>query len=261
MTTLTTVDQQIKRDHWGRPLVIPPGGGKPVPYTRVTTFVSVMEDTFNLSRWQQRMVAIGLSDRPDLALAVAAHKGDKDHLNKICQKAIEAAKASAKATTGTALHTLSELVDRGEDLPVLPDGARADIEAYRVATADLDMVAIEQFGVHDELQAAGTWDRIIQIGNQRYIGDLKTGSIEWGMNKIAQQLALYSRCQAYDPATGERTPLNVDQNNGLIIHLPSGEAKCELLWVNLRVGWDAVQLAHQVRKWRKVKGLTAPFKS
>ena len=42
-TEFTTVG--IPRDRWGRPLVIPPGGGKKrVAYRRVTTFVGVLED-------------------------------------------------------------------------------------------------------------------------------------------------------------------------------------------------------------------------
>src|SRR5215831_14489249 len=109
MSTTDTFDPippAIRRDRWLRPLVVPPGGGKPVPYTRCTTYVSALEDTYNLSRWQQRMVAIGLAERQDLLLAVAAHRDDKAHLNELCEKALEAAKGSAPATTGTALHKL-----------------------------------------------------------------------------------------------------------------------------------------------------------
>src|SRR5689334_2925212 len=74
MSDFTTPAPQVPRDRWQRPLVVPPKGGKPVAYTRCTTFVGCLEDTFNLSRWQQRMVALGLNDRPDLLLAVAAHR-------------------------------------------------------------------------------------------------------------------------------------------------------------------------------------------
>jgi hypothetical protein len=91
----STPPVEIARDHWGRPMVVPPGGGKATPYTRCTTFVGVLEDTYNLSRWQQRMVAIGLNDRPDLAIAVSAHRDDKVRLSAICDEAMEAAKAHA----------------------------------------------------------------------------------------------------------------------------------------------------------------------
>ena len=63
---------EIPRDHFGRPLVIPPGGGKPVPYRRCTTFIDVLADRFNLELWKQRQVAVGLSRRPDLLLMASS---------------------------------------------------------------------------------------------------------------------------------------------------------------------------------------------
>jgi hypothetical protein len=44
----------IARDHYGRPLITPLGGGKPVGYTRTTTYVSALEDTYNLEQWKCR---------------------------------------------------------------------------------------------------------------------------------------------------------------------------------------------------------------
>ncbi len=261
MTDFATVDTGPDRDRYGRPLIKPPGGGKPVAYTRATTFVGCLEDTFNLSRWQMRMVALGLADRPDLLLSVAAHRDDKAQLNRICEDAQEAAKAHAAATTGTALHALTEIVDRGEKLPVLPGDAAADLDAYRATTAPLDVVAIEQFGVVDDLKVGGTWDRIVQYRGRHYIGDVKTGSIDWGIAKIAMQLAVYSRATPYDHRTGTRTPFpyEVDQDQALVIHLPAGTATCQLVWVDIAAGWEGVALARQVRAWRTRKGLSSAF--
>lgn len=257
----------IDRDRYGRPLIVPPGGGKPVPYTRATTFVGVLEDTYNLSRWQQRMVAQGLTSRPDLMLAVSAlplngqmSADDKRTLNGLCEQAMEAAQAHAAATVGTALHALAERHDRGEELGPIPGQYQADIDAYITETAHLDMVQIETFGVHDELRIGGTWDRIVQIDGRNYIADLKTGSIEWGIGKIAMQLSVYSRCQQYDADTGQRTPLpNVHQGRALVIHLPAGKGQAELVWVDIAAGWEAVELASRVRAWRARKDLTRPY--
>lgn len=249
MTTLTTVDQQIKRDHWGRPLVIPPGGGKPVPYTRASSF-DVCEDTYTLNKWSQRMVALGLADRPDLVLAAAAHRDDKKKINDICKQASEAAKSSAAATTGTALHALTEQIDRGED-PIVPEAVKGDIEAYREATSILSVESVEVFGVCDEVQAAGTWDRIVSWEGQRFVADLKTGSsMKYGQLRIAQQLAIYANSAIYDPLTGDRTPTGVYKNAGIIIHLPAGEQHCELIWFDLKTGWQIVKLSHEVRQIR-----------
>lgn len=253
---------EIKRDRFGRPLVIPPDGGKPVAMTRMTTFVGALEDTYSLEKWKMRMTALGLAERKDLQLSVVAHRDDKSKLNEICDQAVEAAKASAAANTGTALHALTQQFDEGTlDLATVPDDYRPDVEAYRdvIAKAKAKVVAIEQFGVLDDLKVAGTWDRIYEIGGRRYIGDLKTGSIEFGLGKIAMQLAGYSRCLAYDPATGERSALDVDQDQAIIVHLPAGMGKAFLYWVDIAAGWSAVQLAGQVRAWRARKDLAETF--
>lgn len=262
MTTLTTVKAEPERDRWGRPMIIPPDGGKAKAYTRVTTFIDVLDDRYNLELWKLRQAAIGLADRPDLLLAVSAHRDDKKKLDRICSDAMEAAKSSAGATTGTALHALTELVDAGRDLPVVPADAKADLDAYWAAMAPFEIVAMEQFGVHDELQVGGTWDRIVGYAGRRFVADLKTGTtIDYSISKIAMQLALYSRCMAYEPGTGARRPLEVDQRNGLVIHLPAGSGQCHLHWVSLEAGWEGIQIARQVREWRTRKGLSVPFKT
>ena len=262
MTELTTVTPDIDRDRYGRPMIVPPGGGKKVAYRRCTTFVGVLEDTYNLSRWQQRNVALGLADRPDLLLSVAAHRDDKDKLNRICEDAAEAAKSSAAATTGTAVHALTEIVDRGLDLPVIPDGAAADLAAYRKATAGIEWLAIETGIVVDDLKVHGTPDRIGRLPDGRVVVlDLKTGSVDFGMGKIAQQLAMYSRGVFYDHVGARRTPMpdGLDQDVAVVIHLPAGSGRCELLEVDIAAGWEGVQIAAQVWAWRSRKGLSRPL--
>jgi hypothetical protein len=259
--SLTAPEQQIDRDRFGRPMVIPPGGGKKIAYTRCTTFVGVMEDTYNLARWQQRMVAIGLADRPDLLLSVAAHRDDRDQLNEICGKASEAAQAHAGATIGTALHALTERLDRGQELGVVPDQYLPDIAAYTEATKDLVATHIEQFTVLDSLKIGGTPDRVVKYRRKRYIADLKTGSIEYGIGKIAMQLAVYARSHCYDITTGQRTSHDADLERGIIIHSPAGTGTTTLHWVDLLTGWEGVKHAKWVREWRthKIADLTEPF--
>lgn len=248
----------VERDRFGRPLIVPPGGGKAVAYTRCTTYIDVLESTYNLSRWQQRMVALGLVDRSDLALAVTAHRDDKEKLNKLCEDAIEAAKGRAAATTGTALHALTALIDQGKPLPVIPSDVARDLQAYREATAALKVLAIEQFVVLDDLKIGGTTDRIVSYRERKYVADIKTGSVDWGAGKFVTQLAVYSRSQGYDIATHERKPIDVDTDWGLLIHLPVGEGRCKLYRVDLRAGWEGVKLATAVREWRKRKDLISP---
>ncbi len=261
--TIVTPEPTIKRDHNGRPYVVPPTGGKEVTYTRCTTYIDVLEDKYTLQKWSQRMVALGLASRPDLLLSVSAHRDDKRELDRICDTAREAAAASAAATTGTALHALTELIDRGQDLPVLPEASVADLAAYREATKDLKATHIEQFMVLDSLQIGGTPDRVVKYKGKTYIADVKTGSIEWGTLKIASQLAVYARSHVYDVATHQRTEHGADLKRGIIIHLPAGAAECRLHWVDLEQGWNGVITARDVRERRKAtfKTLTEPFET
>jgi len=264
-------DDPIPRDRWGRPMIVPPGGGSPVAYTRCTTFVGVLEDTYQISLWKQRMTAIGMAERPDLQMAAYAlrdaqrndDRQGKRELNKICEKAIEVAGGSIAANTGTALHALSEKVDRGEDLGPVPEVFKADLRAYWAATRDLEVAAIENFVVVDDYKVGGTFDRLVKYKGQHFIADIKTGGIDFGIGKIAMQLAMYSRGVEYDHTTATRTPLpaDVSQERGIVIHLPAGKQTCTLHWVDLAAAWDAIDLAAKVKEWRSRKDLSWPVET
>jgi len=249
--TILTPRVEVPRDRFGRPLITPPDGGQPVPYVRATTWAKTLDDMWGLTNWKLRQTAVGLADRPDLMLAVTTQRDDKKALDATVQEAMEAAKSKAGATTGTALHKLTEYVDRGEDLPTIPPETLADLAAYEDATKGLEVVAIEQFVVVDDLQVAGTFDRIVQWQGRNYIADLKTSrTVDYGMGSIAIQLALYSRGALYDHLTGTRDPLNVDQDKALVYHLPAGSGQCRILTVDINLGWAAALLAGRVRKFR-----------
>lgn len=258
---LTTVPPEINRDRFGRPLVIPPQGGTPIPYTRATTIAGTLDNLYGLMGWKVRTAAVGLADRKDLLLAVTAHRDDTKQLDRICDQALEAGGSSSAATIGTAVHKLSEKVDRGEEIPAVSTEVAADLDAYRQAMAPFEIVSMEQFTVVDHLKIGGTPDRIVKWNGNHFIADLKTGkSLRYSINKIAIQLALYSRAEAYDIPTGQRSPLPpVDQNNALVVHVPAGTGKAEVVWVNIAEGWRAVDLAMQVRAWQKHRKLSAPF--
>lgn len=251
---------EMPRDGKGRPLVLLPDGSKRVAYTRCTSYVGCMEDQYNVQRWQQRMVAVGLAERPDLLVSVAAHHADREHLNQLVDQAREAAGATAAARTGTALHALTDQHDHGETI-LVPPAYRADIEAYQAATAELTPVYIEQFCVQDDLRVGGTTDRMVGYRNAHYIADVKTGSIEYSHLKFAMQFAMYAHSKPYDPATDKRWewPDDLDLTKAILIHLPQGEGRCDLYWVNIAAGWDAVQIARAVRAWRNRKHLVVPF--
>jgi hypothetical protein len=261
MTTVDWTNTDIPRDRWGRPLILPPNArknAKRTPYRRTTTFVGVLDDMNGLMKWQARQVALGMGQRNDLVLAAAAAKpDDKKTLGDIAEKAKEAAKSSAAADIGTALHSFTERIDRGEPIGAVPAEFRADLEAYKAATAHIKWLGIETFRVHDELEIAGTADRIGVLHGRTMIMDIKTGSIDYP-HKMALQLACYARMTPYDAATDTRhaDPQPVDLNYGVIIHLPAGQGRCDLYEIDIMKGWGAVNIARNVWQWRATKGLT-----
>ena len=256
----------IARDRWGRPLIIPPEGGKPVAYTRVSTLAKALDDLNQLMMWKQRKTAEGLLRRPDLMtrLSGAIANGDPDtdwptkkDLNRICSEAVEAAGASKGSSAGTGFHALTEAIDRGEDPQYVGADDRARLDAYRTATEGYTPLDAETFVVCDELRAAGSFDRLwlCPDGAVR-VGDLKTGKSEPQYPlATAMQLAIYANGSRYDPATGERTPLHedLDLSTGLLVHMPA-VGGCTVYPLDIGKGWMAAVTAsvvhHDIRKWK-----------
>lgn len=256
----------FRRDRWKRPL-IRQADGSDAAYTRCTTFVGAPEDLFNVQRWEKRQVALGLAARSDLLLSVSAHRDDKEELNRICDQAKEAAGASAASIRGTAVHKLTELVDRGEELPrgLDPDTLKM-LDAYAEIMKPFKTRAIEARLVQDRVKVAGSTDRVLGYQRGIYIGDVKTGStVELGTGKIAGQLSMYAHSRPYDVNKDERLDHHGASTRwGLIIHLPAerpGEAS--LHWVDLEQGWAWCQVAGQVRSMRALRfgQWTKPFEA
>ncbi|MFG3223244.1 hypothetical protein ACGF07_00465 [Kitasatospora sp. NPDC048194] len=293
--------QEVPRDGHGRPLVVPKAGGKPRALTRTTTFIDCIEDKSALTAWGKRMTLVGAARRPSLLTGLQdldpGSREGKAALDRAAEHAVQAAGANDRREKGTHLHALSERVDRGEELPPgTPACDLADMAAYKMATADFGVVAVEQFVVVDELGAGGTFDRMLSYSGPGpdgghveglFIGDLKTGSVEYGGVKMAAQLAVYSRGELYDHtlfavdsrdrqalaawkksavpaalAAAAYAPIPaVSQDWGVIIHLPAGRAECRLYWADLRLGWEAARLALDVRRMRGQKGALTAFPS
>jgi hypothetical protein len=242
-------------------------------YSRCTSFVSVLDDTTQLQAWKLRITLTGLGvDHALLAELDRTDPDDKDALNSIAERAFEVGDGHAKAQKGTDLHTLTEYVDKGWPLPAsltdyetgqerpvtLQD--RADLAAWLRVAESLDWVTLgaECFVVQDEYQIGGTYDRRVWLKawvcecGKPLILDLKTGRIDYGAGKIAQQLAVYANSKDYDPATGERANQDVCTHFGIVVHLPQGTGEATVHVVDLVAGWEAVNLSSQVREHRRM---------
>lgn len=296
----------IPRDRHDRPLIYPaPGRGKthadvvsstraqhkPKSYRRTTKFISLLEDTYTLEKWAQRMVACGVAG--DRALIERLNEldpdVDKDEIDGIVWAARGNMRTGLKAALGSYLHHCTELKDRHGDDADLPSPTEwaslqkgkvdlldddypaeerdADIAAYLAAKRRYGMTysAIEQMRVFDPWQVAGTPDRIgtgtdERFGGKWLIEDVKTGDIDWDntQREIAMQLAMYAHSTAYTHDAGRVDDVPpVDRQKAVVIHLPVMQARCELHFVDIRAGWEGCQHAHAVWQWRKRKGVFA----
>lgn len=272
------------RDRWDRPLLIPAKGGERIPYTRMSTLAGYLCDDFGLGTWQRRLLAIGMSEREDLcamvsslpalndaqcnkkALTKAQREQDvatKAKLDEYVDLALETAGRNYKANMGTAIHGLIEL-GHADHAPakIQPDVTSA-LDA--IQQAGMQVLASETFVANDELQAAGSFDHIIEVpqpGWGAVIADVKTGDIDGKALSFAVQLSGYANADVYDWHDDSRAPLEsltdglrINRKVGLLIHVPLGAGKTTFHRINLMTGYHAAQLATRVRTARSLPDL------
>lgn len=261
-------DDGIKRDRWGRYLLPHPDTGVEQGWTRATTLAKSASDTFLLDRWGLRMALKGIMSRPDLQAMVAATPLDEiKKLNELGQQCKDAMAIKARANLGTALHTFTEVTDRARSQATVPEPIPApwvyDVAAYVDALdkAKIQIVPdyIERITIAPEVDAAGTFDRIVRLPNgELVIGDLKTGEdLSYGWSEIAIQLAIYANGRGlWNRKTSEWDPMpRVSLTKAMVFHLPYGEKRCDLYWVDIKKGWYGAKLCKTVRDWRSLDGL------
>jgi hypothetical protein len=161
MTTTELQNVEIPRDRYGRPMVMPAKGTKRVAYRRTTTFVGCLDDTYGLQKWKARMVASAWDNAktsswpppPPPPTTRPQAREDRRQGNRSRHRI-------RRRHHGTALHSFTERLDRGQPLGYVPHEAEADLAAYQAATAGIEWLGIEAFRVHDDWKVAGTADRI-----------------------------------------------------------------------------------------------------
>lgn len=250
---------EVQRDRYGRPMIIPVGGGKPTPYVRTSKVSKTFDDTFFLTKWLQRKVIEGLVKNPALLTLAGTADGDNRTLDDIAQRSIDVAGGGDAAMIGTALHAITEKVDAGLDVMVPPE-YRLDIEAYKRAVAGWTPLISEGFCVCDELGIAGSFDRLWDTPIGLVIGDLKTGksAATLGAHSAAIQMAIYSRSMLYNVETGERTPLpeGTRTDVGLMLHMPITKGTCSVIELDLDAGWAMAQQYAAIAAFKKSKVAT-----
>lgn len=263
-------------------------------FQRVTSLVKKVEtDREGLDKWFQRQVAIGMALRDDLVLAVKAigrpgpdgyTREQKSDLSKLAQTAFEAAKTTDGGISGTAVHTLTERVDRGESVDQVATGLPATYSlavrnyAKLIELNGWQVVEIERTIVNDDLNVAGTLDRIYRVpflaamlgpgtcqyghvawdehdpataqsGELPVIGDVKTEGEPWrnGLH-IGPQLAIYSRAKRMWLPEGRYVDMPcVRQDIAVVVHVDKETGHVAPLFVDLTAGWRLAQRAGEQR--------------
>lgn len=273
-------EPEVKRDHWGRYILTNPFTGNQRPHTRVTTFARTILDAYALNQWEKRMVAKGMSLRPDLvdaatSLEVSGPKKDehKAKLDKVVERAKDAAGANTAAHRGTAIHTFAERIDAGEiSTEEVPERQRPDLIAYLecMEAKGLTVVPelVERIVCLPQYEVAGQLDKVVlESDGTPVIADVKSGQDLSHKNKkleIAIQLACYARGintsgvwnlrdQCWEPVP------RVREDYALVIHIPAGSGSCEILTIDLLEGWEAVKLCAQVRDQRNDPPTLTPY--
>jgi len=263
----------VKRDRYQRYLLPHPETDKEQAWQRVTTFCKITSDQFNLTQWQMRNVAVGISKREDLsALASTLDiKADAKKLNTICDQAKEAAGGTSAANTGTALHAMTESYDETGSLDYVSEAYRPRIAEYAAALdkagITIEQRFIERIVVDTRYDVAGTFDRVVYLADGSLcVLDLKTGrDLSYGWGEIAVQLALYADAfnahGVYDAHTCEwfRPESKVRTDFAVVVHMPAAGEGTTLHKIDLDHGREGAELAAKVRGFRKRKADVSDF--
>lgn len=262
---MVLVDQEAPdRDRWGRPRI------DGVSYSRASTVSKALSDTDGLTKWLQRMTAVGVAESEDLINAIAADPTNTRAITGFVEQAVDRAGGTSARTKGTAIHSAVEVLFNGGSIKRLPEKVREDALAIKAALDEHEFTPVmsEVFTVCNELQIAGSFDYLLRDLNGKYaILDLKTGSsrytrdVEW-----AVQTAIYAHSRPWCAKKGDLgwKKLGVKKPSievGIIAHLLQGSASCQLYTVNLVEGWDRAKTAVKAREARKTRGILTKIES
>jgi len=254
----------------GAPLVSDPEDStKTLRYSRPSSYAKVLDDEEALHQWRLWKAMQGVAESKALQIAVAgARDEDRETKKELREKALDKGAANEKADQGTGLHAMTARVETPTDTWEPPALYEPDLTAYTACLERYGLVSemIEVPIVNDVWRAAGTADRIYRLtktltlptGEQMVagtlvVGDLKTGQkLDFSLPGYTVQMAIYALGSLYDIVNERRMPTPaIDDRWTILVHLPVGKARCELLWCSIEIGNYGAYLAQAVKEWRK----------
>jgi len=150
-------------------------------YGRPSGRGKIIENTYNLQKWGERMAMWGATLAPDIVLDAGniTHEIDtpewRQAMDKIAARAKDAAQAMLAAHRGIHIHVLTEEDDEdhrwvnrllaGEELGISSAAQKALVQAWRrmLAVHGFEILAVEAAVVCDRWRLAGTLDRIVRL--------------------------------------------------------------------------------------------------
>ena len=276
----------------GKPYFPHPETGKLTAWGRPSSLGKPLDDATSLGNWRLVKTAEGMTARKDLQYRMAGldQRDGADFVAKldIANEAIDAAGGADGRTRGTAMHSITERLDRGEhvDLSKLPEDlgpmAAAYVElieqygltfqdprTWTTPTGHPDGFMRERFVINIVTMTAGTLDHIgwRDAWDLPRILDAKCSKDpeKYG-HGFAIQMADYANAgwmlpKSWDfrtSAVADLLPMpEVDKRWGAIIWMRDGKA--ELKDVRLDAGWHAVTtIIPPIKGWRARKDLVLP---
>lgn len=273
---MTTPEQFLNQQHYETPrngrgqYLMADESGHVAPRTRATTFADTLANPFSLHQWKMRVVAKGMSLRPDLvAVAASTHIEDKKAFADVVEAAFDRGGGNDAARQGTALHAFVTGLANGQltenDVPA---DMIHDVHAYFRELARLgiteDTAYMERAVYNGTYDVGGTFDRIYTLADgSRVIGDIKTGAdLSFGEHEFAVQLALYAHADImFQPGSaelGEPMP-DVRRDFALLIHVPQGRGEAHVERIDIGLGWWAARVCAEARTWRSTKTIRTPY--
>lgn len=249
------------RDRWGRPII----GGR--AYTRASSLGKFVESEEALVKWKLRMALIGVtSDAIAVDEVRALTPDDKAELNRLVDEALDRAKAGDAARRGTLMHTATEKFDLGLEA-AFSDETEEFVACYDalLRAHHLTPLAAELFVVDEELQVAGSLDRLLQGPRKAVIGDLKSSGVTAprysGISWATQIGGVYAHARPYCHERGllEWADLDLPEPSkdvAVVMHVPAAEPqRAGLYRVDVKKGRELARLACAVRDARTQNNL------
>lgn len=254
----------------GSPLVSDPNDpNKTLRYRRPSGYGKPLDDEAALTEWRIWKAMTGVARSRALQTKVAACKDDdRTEKHTLRDEAMDKGAANESADTGTGLHAMTARIEDTADVDFdPPDAYRPDLDAYVSCLATYGLVSeyVEVHMVNDAYRAAGTADRIYRTtmpltdpngqvwpAGTLFLADLKTGAkLDFSLPGYCVQCAIYADGMFYDIHTESRVPTpEINREWTLLVHLPVGKARCDLLWCSVTLGLQGAYLSYQVKEWR-----------